>query len=315
MSTLEKFDYEFKQNKSVWQKYRGRFLTKGSAPPEFHQPIPRVSNGYVVCSFVSAIKWGSKKIDGNVLEVTGFGKIYFGEVLINEYSRRFTLVRLAMGSDVRADVALGEGDSNGSCDALMLRSSSLGIVLVSGVLVVSGSRQPDRASPEEGYQLALAKFRQGALDESLAQVRRAGALWRSRSGTEWHWTFRLLEAEVLLEQAELTGAQNLLENDLGDCRKYARAEIRRRTCFWQSCVHAAADLIPAGFRLCWRRLAPWLAARRLQDFAQRSMCTAVNWSFAGTISIRRNVHGEQRNSLPNTPAMNISMPRPPTTWA
>ena len=113
MSTLEQFDCEFKQNKSVWQKYRGRFLSKGSALPEFHQPIPRVSNGYVICSFVNAIKWGSKKINGNVLEVTGFGKIYFGEVLINEYSRRFTLVRLSMGSDVRAEVALAEGDSNG----------------------------------------------------------------------------------------------------------------------------------------------------------------------------------------------------------
>ena len=61
------------------------------------------------------IKWGSKKIrPGNFLEVTGFGKIYFGEVLINEYSRRFTLVRLAMGSNIQADVALAEGDSNGS---------------------------------------------------------------------------------------------------------------------------------------------------------------------------------------------------------
>jgi hypothetical protein len=130
----------------------------------------------------------------------------------------------------------------------MLRSSSLGIVLVSGVLVVSGSRQPDHASPEEGYQLAIAKLRQGALDESFAQVRRAGALWRSRSGSEWHCMFRVLEAEVLLEQAKLTGAQNLLENDLGDCRKYARAEIRRRTVL-AKLARAAADLIPAGFRL------------------------------------------------------------------
>jgi hypothetical protein len=63
---------------------------------------------------VNSIKWGSKTIDGNALQVDGFGTIYFGEVLMNEYSRRFTLVRLAMGSDVRADVALGEGDSNGS---------------------------------------------------------------------------------------------------------------------------------------------------------------------------------------------------------
>jgi tetratricopeptide (TPR) repeat protein len=117
----------------------------------------------------------------------------------------------------------------------MLRSSSLGIVLVSGVLLVSGSRQPDHASPEEGYQLAIAKLRQGALDESFAQVRRAGARWRGHPPTEWHCMFRVLEAEVLLEQAKLTGAQNLLENDLGECRNYARAEIRRRTVLAKLC--------------------------------------------------------------------------------
>jgi hypothetical protein len=58
--------------------------------------------------------------------------------------------------------------------------------------------------------------------------------------------FRVLEAEVLLEQAKLSGAQNLLENDLGECRNYARAEIRRRTVL-ASFARAAADLIPAGF--------------------------------------------------------------------
>jgi hypothetical protein len=56
---------------------------------------------------------GSKKIDGNVLEVTGFGKIFSARSLINEYSRRFTLVRLAW-DPTSEDVALGEGDSNGS---------------------------------------------------------------------------------------------------------------------------------------------------------------------------------------------------------
>ena len=83
---------------------------------------------------------------------------------------------------------------------------------------------------------ALSKFRQGALDESLAQVRRAGALWRNRPDTEWHWTFRLLEAEILLEQAELSRAQSLLETDLEGCRKYARAEIRRRVLLAKLCL-------------------------------------------------------------------------------
>ena len=114
MPTLQSFDDAFQKDKSVWSKYRNRFLSRTTAPPEFHQPIPRVSNGYVVCSFVNSITWGKTTIPGNFLELTGFGKIYFGEVLINEYSRRFTMVRLSMGSNTQADVALAEGDANGS---------------------------------------------------------------------------------------------------------------------------------------------------------------------------------------------------------
>jgi len=113
-STLERFEYEFRTNKTVYDKYYKRFLTKEGKPPEFKQPIPRTQNGYVVCSIVSSIRWGGKTIPGHVLTQTGFGSIYFGEMLINEYNRRMTLVRLSMGSDVRAEVAYAESDPNGS---------------------------------------------------------------------------------------------------------------------------------------------------------------------------------------------------------
>jgi tetratricopeptide (TPR) repeat protein len=146
----------------------------------------------------------------------------------------------------------------------MLRSSSLGIVLVSGVLVVSGSRQPDHATPEEGYQLGVAKLRQGALDESYAQVRRAGALWRGRSGSEWPCMFRVLEAEVLLELAKLNDSQNLLENDPGDCRKYPRAEIRRRSVL---------------AKLCSRRGGP--DSRRVSPLLEEARDMAGGEAFAG----------------------------------
>lgn len=114
LGSLEAFDSEFQANQTTYRKYRGRFLTRDGKAPEWKQPIPRVSGGYVVCSIVSSIKWGTKTIAGNVLYQEGFGSIYFGEVLINEYNRRYTLVRLAMGSDVEAHVAYAEGDPNGS---------------------------------------------------------------------------------------------------------------------------------------------------------------------------------------------------------
>ncbi len=110
----------------------------------------------------------------------------------------------------------------------MFSSTSLGVGLVTCVLFVFGSRQPDHVPPQAGYQSALAKFRQGALDESLAQSRRAGALWHSRPDSEWHWTFRLLEAEILLEQADLSRARSFVESDLDGWRNFPRAEIRRR---------------------------------------------------------------------------------------
>jgi hypothetical protein len=74
----------------------------------------RTSGGYIVTSFVRSIRWRNKKIKGNVLSLKGFGKIYFGEVLMNEYNRRVTLVRLAMGSTVEAEAAYAEADPNGT---------------------------------------------------------------------------------------------------------------------------------------------------------------------------------------------------------
>jgi hypothetical protein len=113
LSTLDQFDYEFRTNKALFKKYRERF--QGSSKGlDFGQPIPRMPGGYVVCSLVNSIQWGSKKIPGNVLTLDGFGKIYFAEVLINDYNRRFTMVRLGMGSDVEAEVAYAESDGNGS---------------------------------------------------------------------------------------------------------------------------------------------------------------------------------------------------------
>jgi hypothetical protein len=65
---------------------------------------------------VTGIKFGGRKIQGNVLTFEGFGSIYFGELLVNENNRRLTLLRLEMGSDVRASMAFAEVSSNGSWD-------------------------------------------------------------------------------------------------------------------------------------------------------------------------------------------------------
>lgn len=109
----------------------------------------------------------------------------------------------------------------------MLPSSLIGGVLVAASLVVLGPGQPAGSSPERGYERAVNKLRQGAFDESLRDAELAKTRWRRRSGGEWACKFRLLEAEILLEKAEIGRAQQLLETDPRGCERNLRAEIHR----------------------------------------------------------------------------------------
>jgi hypothetical protein len=55
-----------------------------------------------------------KKIAPNAVSWAGFGKIYFGEVIVKNDDRQVTLVRVEMGSDVGGSGTVGDGHSNGS---------------------------------------------------------------------------------------------------------------------------------------------------------------------------------------------------------
>jgi hypothetical protein len=112
--TFTMFDQEYRTNKKFFQKYRDRFLKRTSRACTFGQRLPRGGGGYVYGSIVREIKYAGKTIPGDVLTLEGFGSIYFGELIMDEDSRRLTLVRLMMGSDVRADSAHVEVDINGS---------------------------------------------------------------------------------------------------------------------------------------------------------------------------------------------------------
>jgi hypothetical protein len=54
------------------------------------------------------------RVSGNTIEWEGFGKIFFGEVLVKKDDRRLTMVRLAMDSDACGGASVGEPESNGS---------------------------------------------------------------------------------------------------------------------------------------------------------------------------------------------------------
>jgi len=76
-------------------------------------------SGTTYATIVKSIKWAGDaypgaKIDQNVVIVPEFGKIFFGELLITDVSRRLTLLRLELGSPIGGAVACAEVDSNGS---------------------------------------------------------------------------------------------------------------------------------------------------------------------------------------------------------
>src|SRR6185436_5304714 len=76
-------------------------------------------NDTIYATIVKSITWEGQPfagatIDNNVVIVPNFGKIFFGELLITERSRRLTMVRMELGSPSGGEVAVAEVDSNGT---------------------------------------------------------------------------------------------------------------------------------------------------------------------------------------------------------
>ena len=77
------------------------------------------SSGIIYGTIVRDLRWTGKpfpgaKIDGHVVIVPNFGKVYFGELLMSTLERRLTLARFELGSPLRGYVGGGDVGSNGS---------------------------------------------------------------------------------------------------------------------------------------------------------------------------------------------------------
>jgi hypothetical protein len=75
--------------------------------------LPRTPQGYVNASFVTRIFRGDQEIRGNVLVEPGLGTITFGTVIMDDFSRRVSLVRIKMGSDPEGLASFCGAESNG----------------------------------------------------------------------------------------------------------------------------------------------------------------------------------------------------------
>jgi hypothetical protein len=114
LSKMQDLEDKFRSNKTFFADTRDAFMrTDPDKPPAFGQKIPRMNNGYAVCSFVKSIQWGEQTIPGHVLSKVGFGTIYFGEMLVNDNNRRVTFARFELGSDDEGEGVLCEVDPNG----------------------------------------------------------------------------------------------------------------------------------------------------------------------------------------------------------
>jgi hypothetical protein len=113
-AAFDQFEKSYRSDEGFYRKYALRTARSSGKSAHFGEPLPRRPGGYVLTSIVNSIVWGDKTFPGHVLTLTGFGSIYFGEILLNEYNRRLTLVRLKMGSDVDAEMEYAGVDTNGS---------------------------------------------------------------------------------------------------------------------------------------------------------------------------------------------------------
>jgi hypothetical protein len=103
------------------QKSGGHLLMKpagrGKAAPAPSRLLQ--SYGTTYATIVRSIKWAGAPYPGATIKqhavtVPDFGKIFFGELLITDQSRRLTMLRLELGSPIGGSVACAEVENNGS---------------------------------------------------------------------------------------------------------------------------------------------------------------------------------------------------------
>ena len=112
--TKEKLATGFTQH--LHQRHAHLFLRPGS-----HSTAPErlpEAGGVAKCTLVQEMAWAdaphpTATIDGHALIIPDFGKVFFGEMVITECSRRLTMVRCQLGSEDGGELSAAEGEANG----------------------------------------------------------------------------------------------------------------------------------------------------------------------------------------------------------
>src|SRR5262245_39274365 len=114
------------------------------------------------------------------------------------------------------------------------------------------------------YQIAEKLERQGDLGAALKRAQ-TGLRRYQEPGTEWHWKFRLLVAEILMDRGNPKEALSILEESAREQKGPSQKELCARWLTYRA--HAKQQLgdSPAA-RACWQeaiRLATECGARKL----------------------------------------------------
>lgn len=127
LNTYSKFKKKFDGDSTFKKNMRQRFLwgdLKSDEVPdcwreqydfaEKQASLPR-AQGIVPCSVVAGIKGGSGyKPYRHILVIPDFGTLFLGEVLMQDFARRLTMMRFQLGSPVAGGLTVAAAEVNGS---------------------------------------------------------------------------------------------------------------------------------------------------------------------------------------------------------
>lgn len=96
-------------------------FVKAGAPGCLHsaKPIPGAPSRPILTTIVKSVRWKNKvpptaAIEGHTVRIKEFGRVFFGEMLVEADARRLTLMRLRLGSPEGGMVDFADVQTNGS---------------------------------------------------------------------------------------------------------------------------------------------------------------------------------------------------------
>jgi hypothetical protein len=117
--TKYKLVQAYEGNDTFFRNYGHLFFAPAGQAPKTKvvRRLPE-AGGLIYCTIVESIRWKGTpnpnvEIKGNRIYFKDFGTLYLGELLVSDFSRRLTMMRLQLGSPDGGDVCFAEVETNG----------------------------------------------------------------------------------------------------------------------------------------------------------------------------------------------------------